>query len=81
MQLFLTFYVKQKLHIYIYRPQVSSPAQGLIKFYKTEINVYLNVSLSFWHWSKVLQNLVVEADLEVLEPGTSLLIHLIMQLL
>lgn len=41
----------------------------------------LDISFSFWHWSKVLQDLVVEADLEVLEPDTSLLIHCIMQLL
>lgn len=42
---------------------------------------YLDISFSFWHWSKVLQDLVVEADLEILEPDPGLLIHCIMQFL
>lgn len=42
---------------------------------------YLDVSFSFWHWSKVLQDLVVEVDLEVLEPNSGLFIHCIVQLL
>lgn len=48
---------------------------------KYVLDVYLDVSFSFRHWSKVLQDLVVEADLEVLEPDAGLLIHCIMQLL
>lgn len=44
-------------------------------------DVYLDVSFSFRHWSKVLKDLVVEADLEVLEPDAGLLIHCVMQLL
>lgn len=41
----------------------------------------LDVSFSFWHWSKVLQDLVVEVDLEVLEPDAGLLVHCVMQIL
>lgn len=47
----------------------------------SELEVYLDISFSFWHWSKVLQDLVVEADLEVLEPDTGLLIHRVVQVL
>lgn len=45
------------------------------------LDVYLDVSFSFRHWSKMLQDLVVEADFKILEPITGLLIHCIMQLL
>lgn len=41
----------------------------------------LDISFPFRHWSKMLQDLVVEADLEVLEPDAGLFIHCIMQLL
>lgn len=46
-----------------------------------ELGVYLDISFALWHRSKVLQDLVAEADLEVLEPDAGLLVHVIVQLL
>lgn len=45
------------------------------------MDVYLDIGFLFWHRSKVLQDLVMEADLKVLEPDAGLLVHCIMQLL
>lgn len=46
-----------------------------------ELGVYLDIGFALWHRSKVLQDLVAEADLEVLEPDAGLLVHVIVQLL
>lgn len=47
----------------------------------TVLHLYLDVGFTFWHWSKVLQDLVVEADLEVLEPDPGLVVHCVVQFL
>lgn len=47
----------------------------------TVLGLYLDVVFTFWHWSEMLQDLVVEADLEVLEPDTSLVIHCMVKFL
>lgn len=59
----------------------SDGSEKSLKKWDTELGVYLDISFSLGHRPKVLQDLVAEADLEVLEPDTGLLVHVIVQLL
>lgn len=60
---------------------VSNSDRGKSSLWESRLGVYLDICFSLGHRSKVLQDLVTEADLEVLEPDAGLLVHVVVQLL